>query len=133
MITTCFDYARGLVTHTGTGDLSVEEIANAFEARLENPDFRRGMHVLWDCRWATISSLSTQDVEQLIKFNSRHVNARGAGDSAIVLSKAVDYGIGRMFEFYACGLPWRTAVFRDLESAIRWLGSPESTRTPKLV
>ena len=130
MISTCIDRTKGLVTHTGSGELSAEEITKAFKARLENQDYRTGMKVLWDCSGATLSSLSTQGVRQLVALNARHADDRGEGMTAIVVSRDVDYGVGRMFEIHAYDLPWHTTVFRDLESAMRWLGCPEQARPP---
>jgi hypothetical protein len=125
MVSMHIDRTTGLVTHTGTGEMSIDEIKTAFEARLENPDFRPGMRVLWDCRKATISALSTGGIQGLIAFNIRHADARGEGMSAIVVSKDVDFGVGRMFEAHAQDLPWQTKIFRDLESATQWLSGPE--------
>ena len=119
------------MTHTATGDISVKEITNALAARLQDPDYRPGMRVLWDCRNGNISALSTAEIERLIAFNSQHANARGGGVSAIVVSRDVDYGICRMFLAYADSLPWPSSVFRDFEDAILWLSCPESERASK--
>jgi len=124
MISTRINETAKLVIHIAAGELSAEKIKTAFEARLENPDYRPGMKVLWDCSRATLSSISADEVWDLAELNTRRANIRGLGKSAIVVSKDVDFGVGRMFEFYACGLPWQTAVFRDLESAMHWLDDP---------
>ena len=124
MISTCIDRTAGLVIHTATGELTLDEITEAFEARLKHRDFRPGMNVLWDYRRATISSLSTQDVQQLVAFNQRIASARGGGLSAIVAPKDVDYGISRMFQIHSQDLPWHTMVFRNLESALEWFSDP---------
>ena len=128
MIRISIDGAAGLVTHMGSGAVSIGEIEAAFEARLENPDFRPGMKVLWDCREASISTLSADGIHRLIGFNDRYKDARGDGMSAIVVSGDLDYGIGRMFQAYAHDLPWETMVFRDFNSAIQWLSDPDSGR-----
>jgi hypothetical protein len=100
----------------------IEEIEAALEARLEDPIFQPGMKVLWDCRNASIAALSNERIERLIEHNFQHQEARGSGMSAIVASRDLDYGIGRIFQAYADGLPWDTMVFRDLDSALNWLG-----------
>jgi hypothetical protein len=122
MICTQIDGTAGLVTHTGTGDLTLEEMVAAFEERLHHPGFRPGMKILWDCREASFATLSNDQIQRLIEHNGRLQNARGGGMSAIVVSRDLDYGIGRVFQAYADGLPWDTMVFRDLESAMAWLG-----------
>ncbi len=124
MVKTLIDSAAGLVIHTTTGDMSVEEIETAIEARLESPEFRPGMKVLWDFRGAAISSLTTQGVQDLLAFNIQKAGARGGGKSAMVASEDAAYGIARMFEAYAQDLPWHTMVFRDLGSAMQWLNEP---------
>ena len=124
MISTRINQTAETVIHIAAGELSVEKIRTAFAARLEHPDYRPGMKVLWDCSKATLSSMSADEIWELAEFNNRRADTRGMGKSAIVVSKDGDFGVGRMFEFYACGLPWETAVFRDLESAMRWLEEP---------
>lgn len=124
MISTRINKMAELVIHIATGELTVEKIKTAFKARLEDPDHRSGMKVLWDCSRASLSSISADEVWDLAEFNTRRAGIRGLGKSAIVVSKDVDFCVCRMFEFYASGFPWQTAVFWDLENAMRWLDEP---------
>jgi hypothetical protein len=132
MIRTRIDRTAGLVTHTGTGDLSDLEIEVAFRTRFEDPDYRSGMKVLWDCRQASISALSEDGIRRLVATNLKYRDARGSGMSAIVVSHDVDYGVVRVFQAYADQLPWEMMVFRDLEEAVGWLrcGEGEARKEP---
>ena len=121
MISTCIDATRGLVVHTGTGELSVDEIETALEKRFGDSAYRPGMKVLWDCRNASVASIEASALGALIAFNVRRAATRGNGKSAIVASKDADYGVCRMFQTLADHLPWSIAVFRDRESATLWL------------
>ena len=123
MIRTQVDRAAGVVTHTGTGAISIEEVEAALCARLEDQDFRPGMKVLWDCRDASISSLSAAEMRRLISYHTKHKDDRGGGMTAIVVPRDSDYGTARMLQTYADDLPWETMVFRDLASALMRLGS----------
>ena len=104
---------------------SIGQIEAALEERLESPGFQPGMKILWDFRNASIATLSNERIQRLIDHNLRKQGARGGGMSAIVASRDLDFGIGRVYQAYADGLPWDTMVFRDLESALEWLGCGE--------
>jgi hypothetical protein len=121
VVTTHVDEAAGFATHTATGDLTLDEIGEAFEALLEDPAFKPGLPVLWDLREASITSLSNLEIQQLLKLNAKRKDARGSGRAAILVSKEVDYGIARMFQVYAEELPWETMVFRDFSQAEPWV------------
>ncbi len=125
MISTRIHSTMGLVTHRGSGDLSISEIEEAFEARLQDPEYCAGMRVLWDCRESHIANFSAAELTGLVKYNADHQESRGGGRSAIVVSRDADYGVGRMFQSYAEQLPWETMLFRDLNSAMRWLAKDE--------
>ena len=122
MISMRIDRSAGLVSYTCSGDITVEDFETAFEQRLEEPNFRPGMKVLWDCRNASISTLSNEKIQRIIEHNAKFQAARGDGMSAIVVSRDLDYGICRVYQPYTDGLPWDTMVFRDLAGALDWLG-----------
>jgi hypothetical protein len=120
---TLFDLSAGIVTHIAQGELSLEEIESEFAARLLNPAFRPGLGVLWDLRGASLTGLTTRQIETLVEFNHERKDARGGGRAAIVVSQNLDYGIARVFQVYAEDLPWETMVFQDLEEATTWVRS----------
>jgi hypothetical protein len=97
--------------------------------RFEHPDHRPGMHLLVDGRGASLI-LSGQGVRSLVSFMRETRAQRGSGFRfALVADGDETFGLGRMLQAYADGLPEEIRVFRDLESTRRWvLGSDEEER-----
>lgn len=126
MVTTQIDSRAGVVSHRASGELSLREIRETFQATVRDPAFRSGMRVLWDLREATLTSLDEAGIRSLLELNSRYQEERGAGRSAIVVSRDVDYGIARMFQTYAEDLPWETRVYRDHAEAVAWITGAEA-------
>ncbi|KMY68528.1 hypothetical protein AAU61_02410 [Desulfocarbo indianensis] len=77
--------------------------------------------VLWDLRQADLQRLATQDVRGLIRFMEQNNFIRAEGRTALVAPRDADYGLARMGEVFAEGLPTQFGVFRSLEQALEWL------------
>ena len=121
-VNTKFDKINNIIINTVNGDFTVNEFIDTFTKMLSNPDFSPGMNALWDFRNASLSSLSSNDLEKMIIFMERNIPQRGIDYKlAGVVSKDVDYGISRMFDAYAENLPLKKRVFRDYDEAIKWL------------
>ncbi|MBN1832414.1 MAG: hypothetical protein JW896_09910 [Deltaproteobacteria bacterium] len=44
---------------------------------------------------------------------------------AVVAPKDLSFGLARMYEAFADSVPWDFVVFRDIDSALTWLGLPK--------
>jgi hypothetical protein len=78
-------------------------------------------NVLWDLREASLQELSTADIQDIVQFLRKNDYVRPKGRTAMVAPKDVDYGLVRMGEAYANGLPTAFRVFRSLQEAQTWL------------
>lgn len=123
------DVQLGLETVTVRGKVGPDAIVTAMRDRFEDPDHRPGMNLLVDGRGASLI-LAGQDVRSLVSFMRETRAQRGSGFRfALVSDRDETFGLGRMLQAYADDLPEDIQVFRDLESARRWvLGSGQEER-----
>jgi len=114
------------VVLTCRDDLVSDDIVAALERVYADPQFAYGMNVLCDLRDAR-PDLTAGDIRRIVDFVSRNREARGAGRSAVVASRDVDYGMARIAQVYLEPLGVELAVFRDMQQAARWLGAEVSS------
>ncbi len=104
------------------GRLTLEGWQNAFNALLSNQGFYPGMACLWDARKASQGSLSAHDREVIARLVSERRHERGAGRTALVVSRDVDFGSARAFQqTFEGGVASHFRPFRDLDEAEEWL------------
>ncbi len=91
------------------------------------------LDILWDVRQGTVSKLSYNDirivVESVVEFTKKSRRRK----TAIVISRDVDYGIGRIFGTFAeiKEVSLTVRVFREYDEAMTWLsGAGEATPGP---
>ncbi len=124
-IHTSVDAERRLITHVVSGNLIMAEVQQAFENGLAHPDFRPGMNVVWDFRECSFARLKTDDIRSQADHIRRQTEDREtAYKAAVLVSTDVGYGMSRMFDAYADGMPCQVRVFRDADEAHRWLAEP---------
>jgi hypothetical protein len=73
-----------------------------------------------DARGAT-TNLTTEEVRALVRRAADMSRVVDLGPTAIVTTNDVVYGMARMYSMLVEGYGANTEVFRDLESAERWL------------
>jgi hypothetical protein len=111
----------GLITYTVTGELDLEELRDALEAVYEDPDFRPGMHALWQIKEGTIEVTATE-LPALISLLEERTEKRGSGyKAAIVVRGNLDFGLSTVFQMHAYTLPFEVKVFQSLTQARRWI------------
>ena len=101
--------------------LSAEEMISAIKTfYTENMTF----NVLLDLTEADLSLISTDEIIQIVREIRTYADARAGGRTALVFSRALEYGLGRMSEaFYQMeNIPIDIRSFRNLEKAEAWLG-----------
>jgi len=125
-ISSKIDPEHNIIIRTASGELSADDIRNAFNATLEHTDFRKEMNVIWDLEHADLSKIAADDLIKIVELISKASNQRGSDYKiAIVASKDLTFGLSRMFEGYGVELPTSIMVYRDLESAYHWINSQE--------
>jgi hypothetical protein len=103
-------HAEGLVTFDEiNAHLDVEQR----DGNLDRPE-------LFDARGAT-TDLTADQIRRLVRRAASMRRAGDVGPTAIVTNSDVVFGMGRMYSLLADGAGVAAEVFRDLESATRWL------------
>lgn len=115
---TCSIDASGILRTTCSGALALPQLILHLQARERAGLLARPQVV--DARDATLE-LSTADVRKLAAL-AREVRRRTAvGPTALVASRDLSYGIGRMYAGFDAPDSAGFAVFRSMEEAERWL------------
>jgi hypothetical protein len=121
-ITTRIDKESNLRLHTVKGTLTLKELLEKLKEVYSEPDYRPEMDVIWDLREADLSPFSTSDIRKVGDYVSGHWGAESGSKAALVVSRDLDFGLSRMYEFF---LESRTSsevqVFRDYDEAMDWI------------
>ncbi len=77
--------------------------------------------ILWDFTNATWSGIATDELQELTRKAKKY--SRKGGKTALVFSKDIDFGIGRMLEAFAEmeAYDYEFGSFRNRKDAKEWL------------
>ena len=110
-------HAEGIVTfHDINAHLDLEQR----DRNLDRPE-------LVDARGAK-ADLTTEQIRRLVQRAANVLRVVDVGPTAIVTNNDVVFGMGRMYSLLAESVGAAAEVFRDLESATRWLDRMEAER-----
>jgi hypothetical protein len=109
-----------LTIFTVSGAVSAEEIVTKAAEDMAAPLTKDSM---WDFSEASSAKLTTAAIEKIAQSLTSHAAHLEGGKVALVGSKMVNIGLGKMFKVFAtlAGLPHTYRVFRNAEQAIAWL------------
>jgi hypothetical protein len=117
------DQEANLVRVVVTGAFSIADGHRVVQAIVDAPGFRSGMDSLVDSRDAT-TDYSAAAVRTAAPFPSQS-EKRGEGyRTAVVVSRVVDFGMGRMAQAWTEDRPFESRFFFDYEEAEEWLKEP---------
>jgi hypothetical protein len=108
---------RRLVTHAA-GLVTYDDINAHLDLEQKNRDLDRPE--LIDARGAT-TDVTTAQVRKLVQRATQMLRLVDLGPTAIVTDNDVVYGMARMYSVLAESAGANADVFRDIESATRWL------------
>ncbi|UCF64357.1 MAG: hypothetical protein JSW33_00595 [bacterium] len=121
----------GPIVMTASGNIGSKEIVKALQRTLTDPDFKKGMDILWDFQAVNESLVDTQEILDIVTFIKNHQDTRGSNYRvALVVSRDLDYGLARMYEAYSQGLPCQIQIFKNLNAAKNWLAENRQTGEP---
>jgi hypothetical protein len=114
------DRESGLARVTALGEVSFEEEKQCFDEILADPSRCPGCGILLDNRERGTPATAEHVKGMAHAFQERQTDV-GYAKLAIVVSKEVSFGLGRMFSTLVDELPIETGVFRDIDEAEEWL------------
>ena len=117
------DAPHRLVRGLAAGVVTYEEIVQHLAE--EERDDALGLAEVIDARGAT-TDLTPEQVRSLVTLTDALVRNGRFGALALVTDNDVAFGMARMYEILADGLPVQIGVFRDLGDALAWLDAVSS-------
>jgi hypothetical protein len=102
--------------------VTLDEVIDVFNQLQTDPDFSFSHDYLWDARKLTLA-WSSSDVMRISAYlNSFKVEKRPKPKRALLFSRNVDYGLGRVYEVYRSSRnDVDIHVFKDRDEALSWL------------
>jgi len=83
-------------------------------------------NILWDFSDTELEDIEVSDINRIAQTARKYAERREDGRTAMVFSREVGFGLGRMFstlqEVRGSGVRYRS--FRSYEEALSWLESP---------
>ena len=119
-VTLDLESVEGMAIGIAHGSLTLDEIKES-AATMWRVVGGREIPTLWDLRDAQFDLASTE-VRDLAEFVKTLVSG-GVLRTAFVVSSDLEFGLLRMFEMLREAEGVQTAVFRDKERALEWLGN----------
>ena len=115
------DTSRRLVLSRGWGVLTDRELMVHVRALSADPRFRPDLHQLVDFVGVTDVKVTASGVREMTGLNPFGAGAR----RALTVSSDVAYGMARMYQIMRSDAADEVEVFRDIDSALEWLGLAE--------
>ena len=119
-ISVAWDARRRIWTVTTAGTFDLEEVSQL----LVGTDWKGSTLYLWDLRSVTRGPDSAAELRHAAQLVERGHKQWAGSRVAIVVARDVDFGMARMFQVFAEDAGVEFEVFRELEAALDWLGSP---------
>ena len=109
------------------GEYEPEDITTAFRTAMEDPNCPKRVALLLDVtRSLSLKGRSPDQIRYVAEFLQPYVERIG-GRCAVVVGATLEYGFSRMGSAYSEGIGVASAIFRDADSALEWLGAANPT------
>ena len=105
-----------------SGRFDIDDLENCYQHFIAHPAWKKGKDILWDTRECFSDHLTQSDMQFIGKMTNKYQDKRGPGLAAWVVSREVDFGLGRMFEMINEGrVIFNFKVFRTFADAEKWI------------
>jgi len=112
--------SRNRVAFRGSSDATASDAIRVLPEVFRHVDFRPGMALVWDFRKMR-RTWTVDEIRLLTGYLVAHVEERGPGKAAVLVSRDVDYGMARVAQAFTGDIPRPLEVFRDPDAAEAWL------------
>ena len=110
-------------THTFSGEFEFDDLFESLIAVYDDKNFDPNLNSVWNLIDVDgIEKISTNQIQKIVDYVSWKREKFGSMKTAIVVSSQIHYGIARMVEqSLEAASKSEIMVFRDLESALKWI------------
>jgi len=115
------DKRLGLLTTTGTGEVTDEEMKEYGERLRSDPDLAHVTREISDFRGAKVSVMPLR-LAEIARMHTRAFSAGQRTRCAVLVSSELVYGFVRMYAVCAEPLGHEVHPFRSMAEAREWLG-----------
>ena len=116
------DEGLGAIFTTASAVLTEEELLEHKRKIISDPKFRPGFVELSDVRAISEVAISPSGIEKFVEQDASDAELLKDYKLAIVVSGALEYGMGVMYEMMSSEQNRNVRIFRDLNPAMDWLG-----------
>ena len=132
-VRTYIDETMDMAVQEIRGDLTADEVLKAQHELYVELGFDPAKPCLWDATEGNVAGAMTGgDMQGAARRSSALWERMAGGRTAILVARESDFGMGRMYEQLAAGMPRELGVFRDREEALVWLRGPGGTKVSAL-
>jgi hypothetical protein len=119
-VRTVIDKEKDIIEHIATGDVVDDEMFEAQREFYENSPTRLQ---IWDMTEGNVTGVTIGGMRTFVERDSRKGQARKDGNTAVVASTQLQFGLARMAEAFGefVSLPFAFRVFKDRAEAFTWL------------
>lgn len=121
------DPQRNLIFTTATGILTDDDILELKRQLTADPEFKPGMRELSDVRAVTDLRVTTQGVRRMVNQDAKQSSTLDEYRLAIVAGSGEVFGMARMYQMLTENNLPHVAVFRDYDTAARWIAGESSS------
>ena len=125
MITHQIHYSEGIAVVRWQGKVSDSDLPPAVRALFEGGEWEPGFSVFIDAREADLVEITPHGLRTVAGVVAGYGHDHeGQFKTAMVVSRDLTFGMGRMYEVYSEASQETLRVFRDLQQALHWVGAP---------
>jgi hypothetical protein len=107
------------------GQYQPDDVITTFVAAMDDPKCPKPAALLVDVRQSeTLATAAVADIRRVAEYVGPY-GPRVGGRVAVVAASDVHFGLSRLGSVYSEGVGVEAQVFREVESALAWLGSPK--------
>jgi adenosine/AMP kinase len=114
-----------LVYVRSSGTMTADDLIETMHQIVNNDDYQQGMSIIYDNRLLE-NELVTEDVAKVLSELNQFINESFPMKIALVVKRDVQFGMARMTEAMAVGLPVEIMVCKSTDDAKKCLGVPDS-------
>ncbi len=105
------------------GATRADDVISTFVQAIHDPQCPTPVSLLLDVRQSqTLETQSVPEIRRVAEYLGPYA-ARIGGRAAVVAASDVHFGLSRLGSVYSESVGVEVQVFRDLESAVTWLGT----------